>query len=186
MSTLPIIEEAEASDEVAAIYDDIKREFQIPFVPNFFKGQAVAPEVLSATWHAVKSILVNGKHVPRTVKEMIFVAVSDARKCEYCEAAHLAFCKLLGVDEQTREALLNSLDKLVPKRTQDVVKFATKVATNPISLGDKDYDIMKAHGISNAELMEIIAMASLAGFATTLADTLKVDIDEDFQEILGL
>lgn len=185
MVKLPIIREEEASDEVVEVYKDIRRGFQIPFTPNFFKAQAVSPEILSTTWHAVKSILVNGKHVPRTIKEMIFVAIANARKCNYCGAAHLAFCKVLGVDEETRNTLVNALDTLVPKRTQDIIKFATKVATDPINLVDKDYEMVKQHGVSDAELMEIIAMASLATYAIIIADTLKIDIDEEFQEILA-
>ncbi len=185
MSQLPIITEDEASVEVAEIYKDIRRGFQIPFIPNFFRAQAASPEVLSTTWHAVKGILVNGKRVPRTTKEMIFVAVADARKCRYCESAHLAFCKVLGVEEETRNALTNDLDTLVPKSTQDIVKFAIKVATDPTNLVDKDYEIVKQHGVSDAELMEIIAMASLAAYACTIADALKVDIDKDFLEMLG-
>lgn len=61
MSELPMITEEEASAEVVEIYKDIKRGFQIPFIPNFFRAQAASPEVLSTTWHAMKSILVNGK-----------------------------------------------------------------------------------------------------------------------------
>lgn len=184
MCKLPIIRVEDASGEVVEIYKDIKRGLQIPFIPNFFRAQAASPEVLSTSWHAVKSILVNGKHVPRTIKEMIFVAISDARKCHYCEAAHLAFCKVLGVDDETRSALIEALDTLVPKRTQDIVRFATKVATDPTNLVDKDYEVVKQHGVSDAELMEIIAMASLATYATIIADALKIDIDKDFQEIL--
>ncbi len=184
MSRLPIIREEDASGKVVETYKDIKRGFQIPFTPNFFKAQAASPEVLSTTWHAVKSILVNGKHVPRTVKEMMFVAISDARKCQYCETAHLAFCKVLGVDEESRNALTNNLDTLVPMRTQDIVKFGIKVATDPTNLVDEDYETLKQHGVSDAELMEIIAMASLATYATMIADTLKIDIDKGFLEML--
>jgi len=184
MSGLPMIGEEDASGTVVETYKDIKRGFQIPFVPNFFKAQASSPQVLSTTWQAIKGILVNGKHVPRTIKEMIFVAVADARHCNYCKAANLTFLKNLGVDEETRNALINSLDRLVPKRTQDIVKFATKVAIDPTNLVDKDYEIVKQHGVSDAELMEIIAMASVATFATIIADALKIDIDKDFQEIL--
>ena len=34
------------------------------------------------------------------------------------------------------------------------------------------------------EIMEIISMASLATYVTTMADALKVDVDEDFNIIL--
>lgn len=184
MSMLPIVTEEGASGEVAEVFKDIKRGFQIPFVPNFFKIQAASPQVVAASWNLVHNILVDGKYVPRTIKEMIFVAISNARKCNYCEAAHLAFCKLLGVDQQQREALTAALDTLLPKRTQDIIRFATKVATDPLDIGDEDYNILKEHGVSEAELMEIISMASLATYANIIADALKVDVDGDFHKIL--
>lgn len=124
------------------------------------------------------------KHVPRTIKEMMFVAISDARKCRYCETAHLAFCKVLGVDEETRNALINDLNTLAPKRTQDIIKFGIKIATDPTNLVDKDYEILKQHGVSDAELVEITATASLGAYVTMIADTLKIDIDDDLLETL--
>ncbi len=185
MSMLPLVNEEVATGEVAEVYKDIKRGFQIAFVPNFFKVQGGSPQVVAASWGLVNSILLNGNHVPRTIKEMIFVAVSVARRCVYCESANLAFCKLLGVDEQDRQALTEALDTLLPRRTQDVVRFATKVATSPLDIGDEDYQVLREHGMSEAEIMEIISMASLATYATTMADALKVDVDEDFNMILA-
>ena len=40
---LPVIEEEEATGEVAAIYGEIKRELQMPFVPNIMKGLSGSP-----------------------------------------------------------------------------------------------------------------------------------------------
>ena len=185
MSMLPLVSEEVATGEVAEVYKDIKRGFQIAFVPNFFKVQGGSPQVVAASWDLVNSILVNGKHVPRTIKEMIFVAVSVARRCVYCESAHLAFCKLLGVDEQERQAVAAALDTLLPRRTQDVVRFATKVAISPLDIGDEDYQILREHGVSAAEIMEIISMASLATYATTMADALKVEVDEDERKFIA-
>jgi uncharacterized peroxidase-related enzyme len=184
MSVLPMVSEEDAAGKVADVYKEIKREFQIPFVPNFFKVQASSPQVLTTTWTLVHEILVNGNYVPRTIKEMIFVAVSNARKCAYCEAAHLAFCKLLGIDEKKREALADALDTLLPERLQDIVRFAIKVATAPLEVVDEDFAILSEHGVSEAELMEIISMASVATYATIIADTLKVEVDDDFKMIL--
>lgn len=46
----------------------------------------------------------------RALKEMMFVAISTDRHCGYCEAAHIACCKMLGVDQAGIAALLENLD----------------------------------------------------------------------------
>lgn len=40
----------------------------------------------------------------------MFVAISTDRHCGYCEAAHIACCKMLGVDQAGIAALLENLD----------------------------------------------------------------------------
>jgi CheY-like chemotaxis protein len=43
----------------------------------------------------VQNVLVGGL-VPRTLEEMLFTAISKERACRYCEAAHLACCRMLA------------------------------------------------------------------------------------------
>lgn len=184
MSKLPLVREQDADSEVVETYKDVKRGLQIPFVPNFFKAQASSAEVLSTGWQAVRNILVDGKYVPRTVKEMIFVAISQVRECHHCETTHLALCKLLDLDEEMTNALSNDLDALVPRKTRDIVRFAIKVAVDPKRLEDSDYATVRRHGVSDAELTEIVSMAALTVYANTIAEALKIEVDREFQDIL--
>ncbi len=47
MSELPVIEEEEATADIARIYAEIKRDLQIPVVPNYAKAMAVSPAALT-------------------------------------------------------------------------------------------------------------------------------------------
>ena len=40
----------------------------------------------------------------------LFVAISLAKRCGYCESAHLAFCGILKTDSQTCKNLVDNLD----------------------------------------------------------------------------
>lgn len=182
---LPIlISEEEANDRVAGIYQRIKEGFQIAFVPNFFKAQATRPDLLETTWENVERILIKEKYLPRTVKEMMFTAISKANHCQYCESAHLAFCKLLGVDQATRDHLMANIEDLRPERTRDIIKIGTKMGVTPVTVTQADYDLLKYHGVGYEELQEIVAMASFASFANITADALQVPVDKDFHSIL--
>ena len=46
VSGVPMIAEGDASAEVAAIYDDIKRTTNAPIVGNLYRATAAAPNVL--------------------------------------------------------------------------------------------------------------------------------------------
>lgn len=85
-----------------------------------------------------------------------------SKKCTYCEAAHLAFCRILQVDPETCKNLVSNLDAIRPERTRDIVLFSVRVAVNPNGLGDADYKKLKQHGIDDSEIIEIVAMAAFA------------------------
>jgi uncharacterized peroxidase-related enzyme len=111
------------------------------------------------------------------LKEMIFVAISAATECAYCEAAHLAFCRILTVDPETSTNLVHTIDALKPPRTRDIVRLAVKAGTEPKSLVKADYDLLRGNGLSDEEIIEIVAMSAFARYAITVADALKLDVD---------
>ncbi len=58
MATVKYVEEADAGPEVKEVYDDIKKTFGLPFVPNLFKVIANHPAYLETTWARHKAIMV--------------------------------------------------------------------------------------------------------------------------------
>jgi AhpD family alkylhydroperoxidase len=89
MSIFGLIEYADASPEVRAIYDDIMTTRKTDWVNNFWKVLANDPVTLKRTWESVKQIMAAGALDPLT-KEMIYVAVSVTNQCGYCIASHTA------------------------------------------------------------------------------------------------
>ena len=184
MAQLKTIPEHEANGEVARVYEEIRETLGIVFVPNFFKTIANSPTALRATWEAYRNVSWRGT-VPTVLKEMMFVAISVARECRYCEVAHLAFCKQLGCDTETRRSLVENLDAILPQRSADAVKFSVKAALSPTELDEADYGKLRDHGISDAEIAEILAMTAFSMYATTLADAFHLSVDTEFEQILA-
>ncbi len=183
MGHLAVVSESSAAGDVKRMFGEIRREKRLPFVPNFFKTLAHSPQSLEATWTAYRGISTRGA-LPESLKEMIFVAISTARDCKYCEAAHLAFCSLLGVESDTLSLLTEQIDELRPERTRDIVRFSVKCALEPRSIEQADYAILRQHGITDSEIVETIAMCGFAMYATTVADVLRLDIDREAKHIL--
>ena len=92
------IEYKDASPEVRAVFDDIKKTRQVEDVNNFWKYLANDPVTLRRTWASVKEVMAPGTLDVRT-KEMVYLAISVSNGCEYCTASHGAAARKAGMTE---------------------------------------------------------------------------------------
>ena len=83
MASIKMISEDEAGGRVKAIYEDIKQEFAIDFVPNLYRVMASNPGYLEANWNKVKAVMFASGQLDRLTKEIIAVAVSAVQGCRY-------------------------------------------------------------------------------------------------------
>ena len=105
MSTVRLIEYAEAGPEVRAVFDDIKHTRNVSDVNNFWKVLANHPPTLKRTWVSLKEVMEPGALDP-LVKEMLYLAVSIAQSCEYCIASHTAAARKRGMTDEMLGELL--------------------------------------------------------------------------------
>ncbi len=104
-TTLKLIEYADASPEVRAVYDDIMATRKVDWINNFWKALANHPDNLRRTWESIKQIMAPGALDMRT-KEMIYLAVSISNGCEYCIASHTAGARKAGMTDAMLGELL--------------------------------------------------------------------------------
>ena len=83
MASIRLIREEEAVGKVRAIYQEIKQEFGIDFVPNLYRVMAANPDYLEANWNKVKAVMVAPGKLDRLTKEIIAVSVSAVMGCQY-------------------------------------------------------------------------------------------------------
>jgi AhpD family alkylhydroperoxidase len=93
------IEYRDASPEVRAVFDDIKRTRKVDDVNNFWKYLARDPATLRRTWESVKEVMAPGA-LDTVTKEMIYLAVSVTNGCGYCIASHGAAARKAGMSEK--------------------------------------------------------------------------------------
>jgi uncharacterized peroxidase-related enzyme len=179
------VEEEEATGEVAALYDEIKREMMLPEVPNLFKALAVSPAALAIEWAMFKA-LYQRSTLPQSLFAMLMYAIAEQNNCQYCSASHELSCRTLGIDEETLHKLINDLPHLTPERIRATIQFALKVARSPKALVREDYDELRAQGVSDEELVEIIQLAALGSSGDVMADALKIEVDAAVTEGLAL
>jgi len=83
MASIRMVPENEAVGRVKAVYEEIKQELGISFVPNLYKVMASNPGYLEANWNKVKAVMVAKGKLDRLTKEIIAVAVSAVQGCHY-------------------------------------------------------------------------------------------------------
>lgn len=88
-----------ASAEVRAVFDDIKKTRKVEDVNNFWKYLAHDPRMLRHVWESLKDMMGPGALDPLT-KELIYVAVSITNGCDYCMASHTASARQKGASEE--------------------------------------------------------------------------------------
>ena len=182
MPRVPILDPDSAPPSVQAVYADFYRRMSFPAAPNFIKVQGHSPTAVQGTWDLVRNVLVLGE-IPRHVKEMLFVAISNDRQCGYCEAAHIACCRMLGVDQKLLESLIDNLDRMPDIKLRDMIRFGLKCSRTPQFLTEEDFNVLQGHGLKQSAIVELIAMSGLAVYANIMADATAVEPDTMFEEV---
>jgi len=175
----PIVEYQDATDEVKAIYDDIKIYYS--FVPNWYKTQALTPQILSGNWEKVRSTLYEGK-VPTVLKQLVTWSISKARQCQYCESMHSFAANLLGSELNLSPGfkLTENLDnELIPSSYKVAVDVLTQVGRNPLETKESHYDALRDEGFSESEIRELFSQVGLSIFLNTFADIAGVLVDKE-------
>src|SRR6266850_3967483 len=98
MTIHTLVEYADASPEVRAVYDDIMATRKMDWINNVWKALANDPATLRRTWESIKQIMAPGALDPLT-KELLYVAVSVTNQCGYCIASHTAAARKAGMTE---------------------------------------------------------------------------------------
>lgn len=182
MPHIPLLPLSEAPTESQAVYVEFYSRMSFPAAPNFIMTQGHSPTTARGTWELVRNILVSGE-IPRWKKELIFVAISKDRNCRYCEAAHIACCRMLGVEPGSIEHIVRDVNALPDVGLRDMILFAQKCARDPQSLTNSDFETLRRHGLKQSEVVELISMSGLAVYANIMADATAMEADSMFATV---
>jgi AhpD family alkylhydroperoxidase len=135
---------------VATVYDQMRREFGFLAEPLIL--HAKAPELLAATWATMRETVILEGILPRTVKEMIAMAVSRANRCSYCVDAHGVVLHALGAGE-VEQAIFRHREERLPD--PQLAAFAAWAAASRTP----DAEIVRRPPFSPAQAPEAIGSA---------------------------
>ncbi|GMM83847.1 hypothetical protein MTsN2n4_10740 [Pseudoalteromonas sp. MTN2-4] len=178
------LEYADSNNEVKAIYDDIFEHLGNEGLVDYFKVLGnYNPHILQTTWALFKNVLLTGE-LPRALKELVFIAISNERDCAYCTSIHCAMCRYLNIDDETINQVLQKSSELKPKRVKVSIDFAVKMATNSAMVTEQDHQSLLDSGLTKNQVFELMSLASVVNYSNTLAQGMMLVVDEEFANLL--
>lgn len=175
MSYIETIAPAEATGELRAMYE--RQQASWGYVPNYAKVFSHRPEVL-ARWGRLLA------EIRRPMDDRRFELVTFAAAFELRNTAcALAHGKALTRFFDAAAVVAMAQGGEVPGLTEAeraMMAFSRKVARDAATITQADVDALRAGGLSDAEIFDVVATAAGRAFFTKLLDGLGVLGDAAF------
>jgi uncharacterized peroxidase-related enzyme len=160
---LPVVEEADATGEVAEAYQYFREHFARPTVPEILKCFSSSPEMLRIIIQLGSTLVFSEGVLGRRMKEMIATYVSSLNECPYCLDSHAASLCAQGGDETLMNALVTGDLGDVSISTPEgyLLEFVRKVTTESHKVDDSDILNLRASGWDEKQIAESIHVAAM-------------------------
>ena len=151
-------------------------------VPNHFLVEMNFPEYLKAKLGSTKVLWQMGELEMPEIQH-VGILVSRANGCPYCTGA---FCTILNYGLDTAEDYVRSLveegvDVVQGDRLKTILEFALKVNDDPKSVTDADIEQLRAVGLTDKGIVQLIHLVS--DFASYNRLNLAVQTDYDYRDM---
>ena len=157
-----------ADAETAATLDAIRAK--LGMVPNLYATLAKAPAALHALLEINRAVAAGG--LTAREREIVALATSQVNACGYCLSAHTLLGKKAGLSVQQTELARGGRGS--DERDAAIAAVAKALAENHGHLDPSALDRFKAAGVTECDLLEIIAdvaATTLTNYTNNLART---------------
>ena len=142
-------------------------------VPNIFATMAHSPAVLSG-FLGFNGALAEGV-LSAGLREQIALAMAGENACDYCASAHTMIAKGAGVDEA--EAARNLRGEASDAKVAAILSFVRTVVQTRAKVASNDVAALREAGVSDEELVEIIAHIGANTFTNYFNHIAGTEID---------
>jgi uncharacterized peroxidase-related enzyme len=171
MSRFSQVEKPAEDKSLSNLYQDMLDQGFGNEVPiNWLTSQSTRPDILAGTWEFSKGMLLQGE-LPMIVKQMVAVTISARNNCLYCRELHGHTLSMLGVSEDIIASCVADPElAAVQQPHRGILEFAVKVAKTPAAIDAEDLQSLRSLGITQSEILELIALSAYCNFINTWAD----------------
>lgn len=171
MSRVALVSPADAPADSQPLLDEITQAFGV--TPAMFRAVANSPAALSMMWAGFGAL--GGGRLGPQLGEQIAVLVADRNACEYCLAAHTALGRKAG--SSTEEMAEAQAGRSADPRTAAVLRVVEKLVEDRAQLTDDDVASLRAVGLDDEEVVEVVAHVALNLFTNYVNVALAVPVD---------
>lgn len=170
---IDVVTEESAEGPLAEFYQQQKSAWG--FLPNFAATFATRPDVAKA-WSGLNKTVRDG--MDRRRYEIATIGAARALRSTYCTAAHAKFLRDECDDEATMVAIAEDPSGAgLGEQDRAVYLFASKVALDASSIGQVDVDALRALGLTDADVADVVFAAAARSFFTRVLDGLGAQLD---------
>ena len=145
------------------------------FLPDFALAFSTRPDVARA-WSLLNKTVRDG--MDRRRYEIATIGAARALRSTYCTAAHSKFLRDECDDEATMIAIATDPSGAgLGEQDRAVYAFAAKVARDASSVQQGDVDGLRARGLTDADVADIVFAAAARSFVTRVLDGLGAQLD---------
>lgn len=160
-----------ATGDTATLLADTKAAFG--GTPNLFTTAAQAPAALRAMLALFTSL--GQSTLGPKVGELVAMAVAQANGCSYCLSAHSVIGGMHGLDAAALTAARRGASS--DAKTDAILKLALAIVDRRGKLDDAALATARTHGVSDGEVVEVVAHVSLSVFTNYLNNVAQTEID---------
>ena len=179
MTYIETVPESEATGAVAEMYETDRQVFGM--LPNLTRAFSLRPDVYAA-WRALNGSVKAKMDLRRY--ELATVAAARRLRSSYCALAHgsILLDRFLGPDDlravvaDHHAAGLDAVDVAV-------MDLADKVADDATSVTQEDIDALRALGLSDADIADVVLAAAMRCFFSKVLDGLGAEPDARYAEM---
>lgn len=171
MARVHIVDPKTAAGPAKSLLDAV--QVQLGVTPNFIRVLANSPKALEGFLGLYGAAA--GFALDAPTRERIALAVAEGNACQYCLSAHTAIGRGTGLSNE--EMLRNRRGTSSDAKAAATVAFAKALNDHMGEVTTGEVDAARAAGLSDGEIVEIIAVVALNIFTNLLGKAMRVDID---------
>lgn len=179
-----LVQPGDASPEVQAVYDDIietrSGEMDDDMSLNgMWLAYGNTPELLEIVWNHMRESY-RGGELSFELKSKVSLVAATVLDCNACRIFHTERLSSEGVDpaeiDQLRRAEIES--SAFTEREYEILRFTEAVAGDFTDVTDADVDRLRAAGVTDPEIVELVDCIALHVHTAVFQDALGLVHDE--------
>lgn len=146
------------------------------FIPNLQTFIAESPALLNSYTQSWDNF---HKQTSFTAieQQVVLITVNYEHNCTYCMAGHSTLAQMIGMDDDTLNALRNGTP-IPNKKLESLREFTRKVVINRGFISDEDVRVFLAAGYTKANVLDVVAGVALKVMSNYANHIVKTPLDD--------